>query len=1012
MCVLLHAVVCAQPVPYHAGAGWTYFGPLDYTAFGWSMTTAGDVNGDGYEDMIVSAIDYSNPIATEEEEGKLFLFYGGPDGLSSTPAWSYESDQTTTILGFSTSGGDVNGDGYSDIVAGGLQWSGAAEDEGKVFLWYGGPSGPSAGDADWTLTMGQEAALFGSGAAMDGDLNGDGYNDLFVSAKMWDEPELEEGKVWLYWGSPDGPVFSGWTWQPDQQGAIAGFPINYAGDVNADGYEDVVIGVNGYDFIQQDDGLVALFYGGPGLPSSAPDWTGSGGQKKCNFGHWTDGAGDVNGDGYDDIIASALLYESELAEGSEGRVFVFHGGPDGPSATADWFGEVNQLQAQLGYSCAGAGDINGDGYDDVIGGAKYWDNGFADEGGAFVWFGGPDGLETDYCWDGAGGQDSAFYGRHVGGGCDFNNDGYSDFLVGAYRYTELLEADGKGFVYYGAPRPSDFTYAATSFCLEADNPIPTILGTPGGTFASADAIVDPVTGVIDLMATGGGNFSITYTAPDNCSHTVTVTIEDPSLIPWFAYASDTFCIDHPDITPVLTTGGTGIFSSADITIDPVTGVITADSAMAGTHMIYFFGTTDNGCAIADSVSITLLPATTIAFAQDVFCNEQLFTTPIVNNPGGVFSSDDVLINSATGETDLFNSPAGGPFVVTYIANDFCPAVTTTISIDSADHSLTAFSYLNDTVCNNVGGVGVIDDPLLTGGIFTCDGPFVSPATGYFYAGGVTPGTYTVYYTVTSGACTLVDSTLVTVLEGPEAAFFYDEPICFQGSDPVVPYIDEAGGIFSASPDGLVLDSLTGEINLLLSDTGVYYITHVQEDSLCPETYVDTVYVYPACLPPANVAVTEITQHTCLVTWDPVPYYTDYTVQYVKPTGGIINYHCTCTSHTITGLFADSIYIIRVITNCPENFAAVSEDIVIQTLAEVSIHTYDALPISAYPNPVGDLLTIETQQSAPVDVCVFDVWGRLMTCTQVMQRGELDVREWAPGVYYLRVENTFLPIVKQ
>ena len=85
---------------------------------------------------------------------------------------------------------------------------------------------------------------------------------------------------------------------------------------------------------------------------------------------------------------------------------------------------------------------------------------------------------------------------------------------------------------------------------------------------------------------------------------------------------------------------------------------------------------------------------------------------------------------------------------------------------------------------------------------------------------------------------------------------------------------------------------------------------------------------------------------------------------------------------------------------------------IQTLAEVSIHTYDALPISAYPNPVGDLLTIETQQSAPVDVCVFDVWGRLMTCTQVMQRGELDVREWAPGVYYLRVENTFLPIVKQ
>lgn len=89
-----------------------------------------------------------------------------------------------------------------------------------------------------------------------------------------------------------------------------------------------------------------------------------------------------------------------------------------------------------------------------------------DEGGAFVYFGGPDGLESNYCWSGEGDQDNGYYGRHVGGNADYNNDGYSDFMVGAYRYTEILEADGKGFVYYGAARASDFHFEDDTFVLK------------------------------------------------------------------------------------------------------------------------------------------------------------------------------------------------------------------------------------------------------------------------------------------------------------------------------------------------------------------------------------------------------------------------------------------------------------------------------------------------------------------------------------------------------------------
>jgi len=86
---ILVALSCnAQVTPFTEGAGWSDHGPLSFSGFGWGMSTAGDVNGDGYEDMIVSAIDYSNPDEIEEEEGRIFLYYGGPDGLSETADWT------------------------------------------------------------------------------------------------------------------------------------------------------------------------------------------------------------------------------------------------------------------------------------------------------------------------------------------------------------------------------------------------------------------------------------------------------------------------------------------------------------------------------------------------------------------------------------------------------------------------------------------------------------------------------------------------------------------------------------------------------------------------------------------------------------------------------------------------------------------------------------------------------------------------------------------------------------
>ncbi len=159
-------------------------------------------------------------------------------------------------------------------------------------------------------------------------------------------------------------------------------------------------------------------------------------------------AGDVNGDGYSDVIVGAYYYDNGQTD--EGAAFIYHGSSSGLSTTAASQLESNQANAYFGTSVASAGDVNGDGYSDVIVGAYLYDNGQTDEGAAFIYHGSSSGLSTTAASQLESNQASAYFGSSVSSAGDVNGDGYSDVIVGAYYYDNGQSNEGAAFIYHGS----------------------------------------------------------------------------------------------------------------------------------------------------------------------------------------------------------------------------------------------------------------------------------------------------------------------------------------------------------------------------------------------------------------------------------------------------------------------------------------------------------------------------------------------------------------------------------
>jgi hypothetical protein len=425
-------------------ADWTAESDQDSAHFGASVATAGDVDGDGYDDVIVGAPYYDNG---QTGEGRATVYHGSATGL--VPIWTAEGDQDGALFGASAgTAGDVNGDGYADVIVGAYQYDNGETDEGRAYVYHGSTSGLSATPA-WTAEGDQAGAYFGASVGTAGDVNGDSYADVIVGAHYYDNGQTDEGRATVYHGSASGLSTSpAWTVEGNQDSAYFGLSVATAGDVNGDGYSDVIVGAYRYDNGQTDEGRATVYHGSASGLSTTPAWTTEGNQDSAYFGLSAATAGDVNGDGYADVIVGARRYDNGQTD--EGRAFVYHGSATGLSATADWIAESNQDSAYFGRSVGTAGDVNGDGYADVIVGAPYYDNGETNEGRAYVYHGSATGLSSGAAWTAEGDQASAYFGNAVRAAGDVNGDGYADVIVGAYRYDNDQTDEGWAAIYQGS----------------------------------------------------------------------------------------------------------------------------------------------------------------------------------------------------------------------------------------------------------------------------------------------------------------------------------------------------------------------------------------------------------------------------------------------------------------------------------------------------------------------------------------------------------------------------------
>ncbi|MCB0727844.1 MAG: FG-GAP repeat protein [Ignavibacteriae bacterium] len=377
--------------------------------FGNSVSGAGDINNDGFQDFIVGANFFGGA------RGKIYVYFGGST-IDNVPDLTFEGLTQGENCGYRvSSAGDVNNDGFDDFMASSVVF---ANHTGRVYIFLGGATPDNVPDI---ILNGFGADNNFGTSVSSGDFNKDGFDDVLIGARG-ENVNFTNGHAYLYLGGTVMDTIPDAVFNPASPQPGFGNSVSFAGDVNNDNYPDIIIGSS----ISE---KAYIFFGGVAVDTTIDvTLTGNGGF----FGNCVASAGDLNNDNYDDVAVGAENYN-----GLKGIVYLYYGGSSMDNVADDSL--TGASDGRFYGSSISSADVDSNGYSDLLIGASG-----NPVNSAYLVYNYPEGEKKIKRY-----TEELFinYGLSVSFTGDLNDDGKTDFIIGASGYSGNT---GRAFVYDGS----------------------------------------------------------------------------------------------------------------------------------------------------------------------------------------------------------------------------------------------------------------------------------------------------------------------------------------------------------------------------------------------------------------------------------------------------------------------------------------------------------------------------------------------------------------------------------